>query len=232
MFIMGGKLKLTLGPMFSGKTTELINRYTRYSIGGKKCLMIKYKGDNRYSEEEIVTHNGIKVKAVVCKMLYEIDSIIKLYDVVCIDEIQFYKDGDIFCEKWANDGIIVEACGLNGTFKRTEFRIVSQLIPLAEDITYKTAICRETGNDAQFSFLTTFEGESKEEIIGGAELYKAYDRETYMKYTPNAKLLSEAFLKRIIKIYDLDMDINKVNFDHTQPFDKEIKKIVPENVLK
>ena len=78
----------------------------------------------------------------------------------------------------ANEGYIIEACGLNGNYKREEFNVISQLIPLVEDITYKTAICRETGQEASFTKLR--DATYKEiEVIGGEELYSAVDRQTY-----------------------------------------------------
>jgi len=177
----GGMFELILGPMFSGKTTELINRYNRYTIGGRKCIMIKNANDIRYDEQNVTTHNNIKVQAIVCSLLQEIDLIINEYDVICIDEIQFYKDAYIYCDKWANDGKIVQACGLNGTYNKTEFKMISLLIPQVENIIYVTAICKETGNNAPFSYLIE-DGEGKEEIIGGEDKYKALDRITYNNY--------------------------------------------------
>ena len=53
-----GKLNLICGPMFSGKTTELIRRYTRYELAGKKCILIKYSKDTRYDNNNIVTHDN------------------------------------------------------------------------------------------------------------------------------------------------------------------------------
>ena len=178
---MYGNIQLIIGPMFSGKTTELLNRYDRFTIGGKKCLMVKYNNDDRYGSSHVVTHNDIKIEAISCSLLEEVDSDTSHYDVICVDEVQFYKDAHTYCDKWANEGKIVVASGLNGTYQRKEFKIISQLIPLAEDIQYKTAICRETGNDAHYSYLLK-DGKGKEEIIGGTDLYKAVDRETYFKY--------------------------------------------------
>lgn len=176
---MVGKFNLILGCMFSGKTSTLIERYNRYTIGGKKCIMVKYKHDTRYDSEQIVTHNGIKVKALICEYLFEIDNVVQEYDVVCIDEIQFYKDAHIFCDKWANDNKIVEACGLNGSFDRKPFETISKLIPLAENITYKTAICKDTGNEAVYTYRTT--DDMDEEIIGGDDMYNGVDRKTYFQ---------------------------------------------------
>lgn len=176
-----GCINLILGGMYSMKSTELILRYYRYTYGGKKCLVVKYRGDKRYSEDDtkIVTHSGISLDALPVKFLYEVDDLVPKFDVVCIDEIQFYKDAPYFCDKWANEGKIVEACGLNGKFDRSTFDVISKLIALATDITFKKAVCKQTGNDAIYSQRTV---ESDEEIlIGGADKYRAADRITYFE---------------------------------------------------
>lgn len=178
---MSGKIHLILGCMFSGKSTELIRRYKRHTIGGKKCIMIKYKGDIRYDEKQVVTHDNIKLNAICCENLYEAVNIINLndFDVICIDEIQFYKDGPQFCDEWANRGKIIEACGLNGTFQRKPFNVISELIPLVEDIVYLTAVCKENGSDAHFSKRSI--DNNNEQVIGGSDIYDAVDRKTYFK---------------------------------------------------
>jgi thymidine kinase len=145
--------------------------------------MIKYKNDTRYDDKMIVTHDNIKVDAVICYKLEEIDQlfIVDKYDVICVDEVQFYPDAPTYLDKWANMGKIVEACGLSGTYDRTPFPIISQLVPISEDITFLTAICRETGNNAVYSNLVkgNKNEDATEELIGGAEAYSAVDRYTY-----------------------------------------------------
>lgn len=218
-----GKLNLILGCMFSGKTSELINRYNRYTLGGKKCIMIKYHNDVRYDAEQIVSHDGIKVKAVRCQYLYEFDETIQNYDVVCIDEVQFYKDAHIICDRWANKGKIVEACGLNGTFERKPFDVISKLIPLASDITFLTAICKETGKHGMYSQRTS--NETEEEVIGGCDKYKSADRLTFFKdsneteneinrikelfHTINGKIVSTDEIVDIIRTTTNYMDMLK-----------------------
>ena len=179
--MQNGSINLILGPMFSGKTSELINRYNKYTIGGKKCLMVKYRGDVRYDTEKIVSHNNISVKAVVCELLHEIESYVTNVDVICIDEIQFYKDAHIFCDKWANQGKIIEACGLNGNFERKPFEVISKLIPQMESCLFLKAVCRVNGNDA--SFTKRLNNKTEEEIIGGSEMYSAVDRKNYFTGT-------------------------------------------------
>jgi len=172
-----GCINLILGCMFSGKTSELYNRYRRYQLGGRKCLMVKYKGDTRYSDTSIVTHDGIKVEAFVCRHLSELEEMIHNFDVICIDEIQFYEDAHIYCDKWANMGKIIEVCGLNGKFDRRPWTIISELIPLVENITFLKAVSIGNGKDAVFSKRLTVD--NRDEIIGGSDIYKAVDRLEY-----------------------------------------------------
>ena len=92
-----GQINLNLGCMWSGKTTFLLTRFERHSIRGKKCLLVRYKRDNRYHNTQVVTHNKrFKINAHLCTYLYELDDITHEYDVICVDEIQFFNDAHIF----------------------------------------------------------------------------------------------------------------------------------------
>ena len=124
-----GQINLILGPMYSGKTTELLRLFRRYYLAGKQCLLVKHKDDNRYDSEYIVTHDNQKYKAINTKYLKDIienKNVLKS-EVLCIDEIQFYEDASEICDLWANNGKIVIASGLNGDFKREPFEQISKL---------------------------------------------------------------------------------------------------------
>lgn len=220
-------LNLILGCMFSGKTTELLRRFKRYTIGNMKCLMIKFRGDTRYDKDNVVTHCGKAIPATVVQYLYEVDSIVNSYDVICIDEIQFYPDAHIFCDKWANQGKIVEASGINGTFHKTPFPIISKLVPQASNITFLTAICKENGKDAIYSFKHTSEhGTDADVDIGGAEKYTALDRATYNKYTSSQDLYDKfvEFCKLFNECNKLDKvyDVKRGDIEAGVPFTKLI----------
>lgn len=174
-----GYIRLIIGPMFSGKTSFLKTIFDRFTIAGKKCLMVKYINDNRYDDKYVITHTGIKCTGDTIKAskLSEIDKLIYNYDVICIDEIQFYIDAPEYCDKWANDGLIIICAGLSGTFERKEFPVISKLIPLCEKIELLRAVCPETGNDATFSYRINNNNEVID--IGGNDKYKAVDRKTY-----------------------------------------------------
>lgn len=230
-----GSLNLILGPMYSGKTSMLISRYDRHIIAGRKCIMIKYINDTRYDDKKVVTHNGIKVEAILCDELANIDKKVKNYDVVCIDEIQFYKDAYIFCDKWANMGIIIEVAGLNGTFERKPFDIISRLIPLANSIENITAICRETGKNANYSKRKT--DDKQVELIGGIDTYCAADRLTFFGatddwYIDNFMEYMRLYCnKRKIEITEKVLNsIKQFTIDKNTNYKKLIKTITSNNL--
>ena len=173
-----------MGPMFAGKTTELLKLKDRAEIAGRKCLLIKYCQDTRYSsntESVLVTHSHQSAVAVVSagKSLQQTLNSINYtdYHVILIDEIQFYDDGAEVCDQLANKNHQVIVSGLNGDYLRQPFTTISKLIPKIEQITYLTAIDSRTGRDASFSMRITTS--DTQEVIGGAETYQAVDRSTY-----------------------------------------------------
>jgi thymidine kinase len=174
-----GKIELIIGPMFSGKTTTLLTKYRRYMIAGKKVLLVKNDRDTRYDVKKISTHDGVTVDAICCNKLSKLDEDISKFEVICIDEIQFYPDAVKYVDKWANMGLVVIASGLNGTFERKPFEVISQLIPMVENITFLTAVCKKTGMDAVFS--KRLSNDKSEILIGGEDLYQATSRRIYFK---------------------------------------------------
>jgi len=165
--------------MFSGKSTLLLTRYRRYKIAGKRCLLIKYANDDRYEESEsmIVTHDQLKYQAISSTQLKDLNEYINDFDVICIDEIQFYPDAAEYCDRWANQGKIVEACGLSGDYQRKPFEQISLLVALSDDIEHVKAVCRDTGLDAPFSKRISHEKE--QEVIGGQDKYLAVSRQAF-----------------------------------------------------
>jgi len=182
--IQKGKIHLIIGPMYAGKTTELLRLKKRAEIAGQKCLAIKFYKDLRYDEAKLSTHDQEKTDAFVSKgnnLKNTVDSVIDLhqYDSIFIDEIQFYEDGAETCDDLANRGFEVVVSGLQGDFKRKKFGCIPDLIPLVEKITHLTAVDSRTGGDAAFTARLT--DETAQEVIGGKETYIAVDRFHYME---------------------------------------------------
>ena len=173
-------INLFIGPMFAGKTTILLSRKSRFEIGNKKVIIIKYINDKRYDENKVVTHSKYSDDAISTDTLHKVEDQIVDYDVVMIDEIQFFSDGAFYADKWANEGKIVECFGLNGDFERKPFEQISLLIPLSDKITHLTAIDKYNGKDASFTYRTV--NSTEQQLIGGEDMYDALSRKNYIKF--------------------------------------------------
>jgi thymidine kinase len=87
-----GRIELILGPMFSGKSTELQRRIRRFTIAKKSCTVVKYRFDTRYAEDEMATHDKHLIKALPAIRLQDIYTQLTDYEVIGIDEGQFFPD--------------------------------------------------------------------------------------------------------------------------------------------
>merc|ERR1711970_450559 len=115
-----GKIQLILGPMFSGKSTELIRRLKRFQVAKYDVLIVKYAKDLRYDELGIATHDKQTLPAVSATTLTPLSKQAEEFDVIGIDEGQFFPD-IIWAEKMANLGKIVVIAALDGTYQREPF---------------------------------------------------------------------------------------------------------------
>lgn len=175
-----GSIELILGPMFSGKTTELFRRIRRYTFANYRCIVIKYRKDQRYAAAgEASTHDQLMLAAHPCERLSEAIDQVKDFDVIGIDEGQFFPDLPEYSEKWANAGKVIVVSALDGTFQRKPFGRTLELIPLAEKIDKLHAVCMLCFGDASFSkrISTT---DNRVEVIGGSEAYVSTCRKCYL----------------------------------------------------
>ena len=121
-----------------------------------------------------------------CERLSDLGDAYKAFDVIGIDEGQFFPDLNEFCERAANEGKVVIVAALDGTFERKPFGAVCDLVPLAEHVEKLTAVCRLTGGDASFS--RRLGSETAVELIGGADMYMPVSRRGF--YAPAEDVIS------------------------------------------
>ncbi|KAK3607427.1 hypothetical protein CHS0354_035121 [Potamilus streckersoni] len=181
-----GHIQVIFGPMFSGKTTELIRRLKRYQIANYKCLIIKYAKDDRYSKEGIATHDRNTLPAIPSEKLSDLKHEAEQYDVIGIDEGQFFPDVVSFSDQMADRGKIVIIAALDGTFQRKGFGDVLQLVPIAESVIKLSAVCMKCNNEGHFTRRKT--QETSVEVIGGTDKYLAVCRACFqspIKQSPN-----------------------------------------------
>lgn len=146
-----GYIEVVCGPMFAGKTEELIRRIKRLEYAKKNVLVFKPSIDNRYSEkEEIVSHNLSKKPSILIECS---DDILKYItpglDAVVIDEAQFFDDRIIkIADYLADQGIRVIIGGLDRDFRGEPFGPMPGLLAIADEVNKLTAICVVSGEPA------------------------------------------------------------------------------------
>jgi thymidine kinase len=136
--------------MYSGKSEELIRRLRRAQIAKQKVLVFKPAIDDRYCIENIVSHNGSKLKAIHIAHAKDILEYIEQdTQVVGIDEVQFFDDEVVqICKKLADKGVRVIAAGLDMDFRGEPFGPTPALLAIAEFADKLSAICMTCGEPA------------------------------------------------------------------------------------
>jgi len=181
--MQGGWIEVVCGSMFSGKSEDLIRRVRRAQYAKQKIVVFKPEIDDRYSEEEVVSHNGTTVIAYPVASSSHIESFVTdAYDVIAIDEAQFFDDGIIeVVMKLADRGFQVIIAGLDQDFRGEPFGPMPHLMAVAEHVTKLHAVCTVCGSSAsrtQRLINGTPAGYDDPVIlVGAAEAYEARCRQ-------------------------------------------------------
>lgn len=142
-----GWLEVITGPMFAGKSEELIRRVKTLSYTKMKIIAFKPAIDDRYDKTAIASHDGAKYEAYAIKNAQSILELVKEdTQVVAIDEIQFFDMSIVkICEELADRSIRVIAAGLDLDFKGEPFGPMPELLARAEFVTKLSAVCTVCG---------------------------------------------------------------------------------------
>lgn len=184
-----GWLEVICGPMFSGKSEELIRRLRRSLIARKRVQIFKPSIDNRYSSEEIVSHSELRIPSQVVGSAKEILDLLEIRtEVVGIDEANFLGlELTEVANHLADMGKQVIIAGLDTDYLGRPFEPIPALLALAEEITKTLAICVQCGGPAKFTQRLV---ESSELIVVGATgLYEARCRRCFEAGAPRQRPL-------------------------------------------
>lgn len=192
-------LELIIGPMFSGKTSRIVEIYKQCKFCNIPVSVINHSIDNRYDEELLSTHDKIKIPCIKTDKLMELwnnDSLTECVftqndikkdisnifksDVILINEGQFFTDLQEFVNKLLEKGKKIYICGLDGDFERKKFGQLLDLIPLCDKVTKLTSLCNLCKNGNAGIFSKRISGE-KEQTVVGADNYIPVCRECYEK---------------------------------------------------
>jgi thymidine kinase len=145
----GGWLEVVCGPMFSGKSEELIRRLRRAEIAGQRALIVKPRIDDRYDIGHVVSHAGAKMRAVAVARPEEIPGLVDSYDVVGVDEVQFFAPSIVHVlATLVERGMRVVATGLDQDFRGLPFGPMPELLCRAELVDKLQAVCHRCGGPA------------------------------------------------------------------------------------
>lgn len=176
-------LELIIGPMFAGKTTELIRKVKRHYYSKMKCAILKYSKDIRYGNEDcLITHDRQKLDSRTDEIEVlsfsenwddEFIENLEKFQVIGIDECQFFPRLREFCETLMLQNKIVYAAGLSADYNLQMFPEIINTLPLASHINFLSSVCEMCGNDhSQTSYLHKSDDQMEDNIlIGGKDKY-------------------------------------------------------------
>lgn len=170
-----GFIEMILGPMYSGKTTELLRRLTRLQIGGSRVILLRPNIDNR----GILTHDCLdhKIQEQFVDTILDFKDFDSV-DVIGVDEGQFFKGLAKDVNHLANLGKIVIISGLHATSEAEPFPEIQACVPISESITKLNAVCTQCGSQ-EGSFTFYKKGRKTEAVLVGEHEYTALCRECY-----------------------------------------------------
>ena len=185
-----GRVEVVCGSMFSGKTEELIRRLRRAQFAKQRVEIFKPAIDVRYSEEEVVSHEGTSIPSTPVDSSASILLMGQESDVVGIDEAQFFDEHIVeVCNELAARGIRVIVAGLDLDFKGQPFGPMPQLCATADEVTKVHAICVRCGALAYVSHRIV--AGDKQVLLGEKQEYEPLCRECYKLVAPSGSPLGE-----------------------------------------
>jgi thymidine kinase len=178
-----------MGPMFSGKTSELIRLVEREVYARRKGAIFKPSFDNRYSSKDVVSHNGLHYHAYLIEStepgIRRIEDLVRDEDIdaVGVDEIQFFPEGVVdLLDSLASKKRVI-ACGLNLNFRAEPFVNTMKLAARADSVRYLSAVCVVCGQEAtRTQRLINGKPAPKDSptiVVGGKEFYEPRCRTCY-----------------------------------------------------
>ena len=174
----GGWIEVICGPMFSGKTEELIRRLRRAQIARQKVAIFKPRLDDRYRSDRLVSHNDVSLPSTAVASAAEIMERAGNAQVLGIDEAQFFGLELVsVCKQLADQGRRVIVAGLDQDYRGDPFEPVPQLLAEAEYITKTLAICVKCGAPANRS--QRISSESERVVVGAQDRYEARCRSCF-----------------------------------------------------
>jgi thymidine kinase len=149
MFYTSGWVHVICGCMFCGKTDEMLRLLRRFSIAGRRVLLVKPRLDTRTDEVHVISRSGAQHEAVTVDDSSQIEGLVHDADIVAVEEGQFFDPSlPEVVERLADSGKQLLVTGLDRDFRGVPFGPMPRLMALADQVTKLTAICMVCGEPA------------------------------------------------------------------------------------
>lgn len=177
-----GRIEVICGSMFSGKTEELIRRLKRAQLAHQKVEIFKPSLDVRYSEMDVVTHDGTSIRSTPVENSMSILLLSSNCEVIGIDEAQFFDQNLAnVCTELASRGVRVIVAGLDMDYTGKPFGPMPNLCAISDDVTKVHAICMRCG---ALAYLSHRKVENNHQVmLGEVNEYEPLCRECYIRET-------------------------------------------------
>jgi thymidine kinase len=174
-----GWIEVICGPMFSGKSEELIRRIRRAQIARQRVQLFKPSIDDRYSDSEVVSHSQQRLPSTpVASSVDILGCLGDKTEVIGVDEAQFFDEELVdVCQRLANLGKRVIVAGLDMDYRGEPFTPMPRLMAVAEYVTKQLAICMRCGNPANHTQRLTDDDATI--VVGAQDTYEARCRRCY-----------------------------------------------------
>lgn len=174
-----GRVEVIAGPMFAGKTEELLRRVRRAVVAGRSVQVLTHALDTREGTDRIASHAGLDYPSRAVPSAAHIHEVVPAgADMVAIDEAHFFGPDLVGAVgELAAAGLVVVVAGLDVTFAGQPFEPLPSLMALAERVDKLTAICTVCGADAIYHVRVAPAAASDTDLVpehvGGSEKYQA-----------------------------------------------------------
>lgn len=181
-------LQLILGPMFAGKSSELLGTVRKYEAVGWPVLVLTHAIDTRYAENPaIVSHDADRHPAIATTSLEDIftyeNNLFANAKLIIIEEAQFFnrlKQNVLLAVEECNKDVI--CVGLDGDAQRQPFGQLLDLIPYCDSVVKKHAFCRRCRVPTPALFTYRVTQDERQVLVGGADTYEPLCRKHYLHY--------------------------------------------------
>lgn len=193
---MCGELHLIVGPMFSGKSTELLRQIHRYRSIGRDVLVVNHALNSRYDSRGITTHDSATAPEERCVVAARLEELLvpearqqyERAEIVFIEELQFFPDAyAVVREIVERTDKSVVAAGLTADYRREPFGDVLRLLPHADRVTHLRGLCCQCRDGTPGAFTRRISAERQTTLVAAAEAYEVVCRRHYAEPAAPAK---------------------------------------------